>query len=208
MGLNSNSKGQFVLILYEAKVIQRNLFTLCFANNGGYFSTGGINTLYHDPNDTIAYVPLIRSRSFYVLQWKSLSVYGLQEDQSTIFEQTTALNMEGFIDSGTTLSYFPYKIYNSFLENFKTFCSLPGKCISKSTYTSIDKSYCFIFNDDDDDDNSYLKFLYSFPTLNFKFSNEVGYVWYPKNYLYKDYDDSKGNGYCIGVICIINLLYN
>lgn len=187
--------------MHQAEVINKNLFTLCFANNGGYFSTGGINSLYHNPNETIAYVPTLPGENYYTLKFKSLSISGnIKSETNNLIMQ---ISKTGFIDSGTTLSYFPGTMYNEFINNFKNFCTNKNKCLNKSTFDSQDSSYCFEIPDN----LSYSEFLESYPIITFNFDeSNYNYKWLPKNYFYLSSDNNGKTAYCIGVICIFLLI--
>jgi len=53
--------------------------------------------------------------------------------------------MEGFIDSGTTLSYFPKNIYQLFIASINKYCEKPSKCLRRDkSFIGWDKSQCFL----------------------------------------------------------------
>jgi hypothetical protein len=47
MGLNNN-KGSFISVLNELKIVNNNLFSLCFGLEGGYMSLREIDKTYHN----------------------------------------------------------------------------------------------------------------------------------------------------------------
>jgi hypothetical protein len=71
MGLN-NDKGSFINVLYNLKIVNRNLFSLCFGLEGGYMSLGEIDKTYHK-SKKINYVPFLSSNNYY-----SINVLGIK----------------------------------------------------------------------------------------------------------------------------------
>jgi len=62
MGMNNNTKS-FVSLLYNLKVINQNVYTLCFGLRGGYMSLGEVDPTFHK-SQTIEYAPLLDSNIF------------------------------------------------------------------------------------------------------------------------------------------------
>ncbi len=114
------------------------------------------------------------------MKFKYLTIFD-KNNNNSFYEDTQDIKIEGFIDSGTTLSYFPKNVYTTFLENFKKFCRLEGKCLSLSQFTNLDNSWCF----EKDKETDISDFWSSFPTIVFTFSNDQTYIWFPRNYFYE-----------------------
>ena len=117
MGLNNSGKS-FVSLMYKYKVINKELFTICLGQKDGYFSIGEIDTKYHKTN--ISYVPLVWGHTNFYFKIKNLEV------ANTIISTD---NYNIFIDSGTTITYFPNAIHNNIMKIFKSHCEKNGnKC--------------------------------------------------------------------------------
>ena len=50
------------------------VFSLCYAEDGGYMSLGGYNTKFHDPNDEIKYIPYTTPNEQYRINLFKISV--------------------------------------------------------------------------------------------------------------------------------------
>jgi hypothetical protein len=72
MGMSYNPKS-FAGLLYNLKIINSNVFTLCFGLRGGYMSLGEVDTTFHK-SENIEYVPLLNSTSYYLIKVNSLKV--------------------------------------------------------------------------------------------------------------------------------------
>jgi len=104
--------------------------------------------------------------------------------------------MEGFIDSGTTLSYFPKNIYQLFIASINKYCEKPSKCLRRDkSFIGWDKSQCFLKLPETEMSD----FYDSFPLIIFQFGNKGTYTWFPRNYFYQS-QEKPGASYCIGVI--------
>jgi hypothetical protein len=170
-------------MLYEKKVIPQNIFSLCFAANGGYFSVGGVNTTLH--SGVIHYIPFYET-NFYRVKLKDI----------TVNFRDFHLNHREFytiIDSGSTISYFPRNMYSEIEKQINIFCSQIDKCLGDSYPT--ENGLCFKRKET----ISFEKFLKSLPEIHFTFENNIKYTWKPKNYLYTT-TDSNSNEFCIGLI--------
>ena len=171
MGIN-NSPKSFINLLYNLKVINRNLFSLCFGLRGGYMSLGEIDTTFHK-SDEIQYVPLLTSRVYYLVKLTSVTVGNLTK--------TNALKTPWIakIDTGNTISYFPSIIFKSIIKQFKKYCSsIGGKC-GNFTYDH-NLGYCASFPDRE----SLFNVIYHYwPNITLNFG-DAEYVWRPINYYY------------------------
>ena len=103
LGLN-NHDISFISLQYNNKIISKNLFSICFGENDGYFSIGEIDTKYHKTK--IEYIPFRAERNNYYISLTKIKI-----GDSIIFN-----NYGGFIESGTTLTYFPKSLFNSIIS--------------------------------------------------------------------------------------------
>lgn len=165
-------------------MIPHTVFSLCFAPNGGYFAVGGVNNTFHTEPE-IKYIPFYAS-NLYKVKLGSISLNNNEVEISN--------NYYTVIDSGTTISYFPRRLYNDLERYINQFCSQINRCLGDS-YTS-DIGFCFKVKDN----ISTAQFVESMPTLYFTFESKVQVPWKPENYLYNSTDS--GNDarltYCMG----------
>ena len=117
MGLNNNDKS-FVTMLYKLNITQKNIFSLCLAHEGGYFSIGKITTSHHFSKN-ISYVDLLN---------KNMGNYYIKLDYIKIGNKTIEYNGKAFIDSGTTISYFPNNNFDKIMKSFLEVCAINKKC--------------------------------------------------------------------------------
>ena len=144
MGLN-NGKGSFIDVLYNLKVVDRNLFSLCLGLDGGYMSLGEIDKTYHK-SKVIKHVPLLNQTNLY-----TFNVFGISVGSNKVEK----IKLSAIIDTSTSFTYFPkdlYKLlYNQFIGKCTTnkgknkcgnfqYDSQLGYCVSFNNKNSFDKS--------------------------------------------------------------------
>ena len=183
MGVNNNDKS-FIGLLYKLKIINRDMFSLCFGLRGGYMSLGEIDTAYHK-NEKIDYVPLLTSDISYLIQVKGISV---GDNNNTIFSKSDAI-----IDTGNTISYFPSYIYKSLIKQFKNACkNETGKC--GHFKFEHEYGYCSSF----DDRESLFKAIYEhWPNITLHLNKKKKYIWKSINYYYYYFKDGQRKA-CLG----------
>jgi len=180
MGLN-NDKKSFVSLMYDMKIIKRNLFSLCFDEYGGYFSLGEIDSKYH-LNSTINYVDLKPKSNLYELDIKNIIV-----DNTVIKNKYTAI-----IDSSSTISYFPKDVFNLMITGFFSSCAdLEGKC--GDIVRSEGYGVCADFKKEKDLNYA---IYFSWPSININFNN-YSLVWKPINY-YMNFTSRNKIRACLG----------
>ena len=184
MGLN-NEDNSFISLLYNLKIIDKNLFSLCLGSERGYMSLGEIDTTYHF-SKTINYIPLVNSSQFYTFYLNGILV-GYNKD-------SLITKIKGYIDTTREYTVLPKDTYKLLIKEFEDFCSSKkgkNKC-GKMAYEK-DLGYCADFSNKD----YLLKVVKEYwPNITIQFNN-FNYVWKPINY-YHYY--SKGNiiKACIG----------
>ena len=180
MGLN-NSGRSFVSILKKNNVISHDIFSICFGQNDGYFSIGEIDTKYHKTK--IAYVPIVNGfGNFYI------SLGNMKDGDGII----STSDYNGFIDSGTTITYFPTEIYNSIIKEFKSYCKKSGELCGKFQDISH-LGYCGIFKTRQERQNALDNY---WPNITF-FLEGYDYILTPNDY-YFEYTDNGKVGACLG----------
>ena len=108
MGL-ANNNYNFVEILYKLGAIKRNVFSICYSQLGGIFTIGEINDKIH--NENITYLPMITDRQKYF----GLDIKSIYVNDIKLKNFTPGVN-NIFIDSGTTISYFPSSICDEIIN--------------------------------------------------------------------------------------------
>ena len=171
MGM-SNSPKSFISILYNLKVINANVFTLCFGLRGGYMSLGEIEKTFHRSED-IEYVPLLSSDIYYLVKLTGVKV-GSDKAPNSLKTPVIAT-----VDTGNSISYFPSIIFKNITKQFKNYCmETEGKC-GNFTYDE-DMGYCATFPDRE----SLFKAIFQYwPNITLNFG-ESEYIWKPINYYY------------------------
>ena len=175
MGL-SNNDNSFVSIMYKLGIIQKNIFSLCFEHEGGYFSIGKIYDEYHyDKN--IKYVNLVHKNfGNYVIKFKYLKIGEKQVD----------FNGRAVIDSGTTISYFPPLKFQEIMKIILEKCDKSKKCGNLRKIENF--GYCTEVKDEDE---MYEIITKGWGNITLKFDDYV-FNWTPQNYYYiyrpKKYD--------------------
>ena len=182
MGMNNNPKS-FISLLYNLKIVNRNLFSLCFGLRGGYMSLGEIDKTHHK-SEEIEYVPLLSSNVYYLIKLNSLKV-GPEENAL----KTPVI---ASIDTGNSISYFPSIIYKQLTNQFKKYCDKQkGKC-GNFTYDH-DLGYCASFPERE----PLFKAIYEvWPNITLQFG-ESEYIWKPINYYYYQFSIDQRKA-CLG----------
>ena len=183
MGMSNNPKS-FISLLYNLKVINSNIFTLCFGLRGGYMSLGEVDNTFHK-SEIIEYTPLLTSNVLYLVRLNSLKV----ADSPVSAIKTTVI---ASIDTGNSISYFPSIIFKNITEQFRKYClKKEGKC-GNFTYNH-DLGYCADFHDR----LTLFKAIYSvWPNITLHFG-ESEYIWKPINYYYYHFSGTQRKA-CLG----------
>ena len=170
MGIN-NKKRSFVSLLYNLKIINKNIFSLCFGKDGGYMSIGEIITKYHF-SKFITYVPLLNSTNYLI------KIIGIKVGKREALESRMVAN----IDTGETYSYLPTKIFFNFIRNFDNACadSKGFKLCGKFTLDPK-MGYCAYYENNQTLFRTIRKY---WPEINLILDKNIEYIWKP-NKLYK-----------------------
>ena len=168
LGLNNNNKS-FISLLYNNNIISKNIFSICFGQDDGYFSIGEIDTTYHKSN--IEYVPLINNRH-------NRHNYYINLTKIQIGDEIINNDYEVSLNSGTTLTSFPYSIYNSIINKFNIFCE-KKECGNFKNRTYF--GYCGVFISNEEKEKAINEY---WPNITLHFE-EVKYVLTPKDYYFE-----------------------
>ena len=184
MGINYNDKS-FINLLYKLKIINQNVFSLCFSLRGGYMSLGEIDKTYHK-SKKINYVPLLSSEVSYLINVNGIIIGDNKESINN-------KNIIASIDTGNTISYFPSSIYKLLIKNFKKYCkNKDGKC--GNFENDPDLGFCAAFENRE----SLFKAVYEYwPNITLELDKDLQYIWKPINYYYYNLNKSTRKA-CLG----------
>lgn len=170
----------FINHLLKNSLINQKIFSLCLGNNGGSFTLGGINNTLHSRDNQIEYINY-KSDDLYKIYLLNIFVGSVEFQINT--------NVYAGLDTGTTNSYFPRLIFESFFIKLKELCSSPNYCLGD--ILKVNEEICF-----------YLKngvsqeiFYKSMPIFIFNFQN-INYEWMPSSYLFNKVEN---NEYCLNI---------
>ena len=181
MGLDNRGKS-FVSLLFKNKVISKDLFSICLGDNDGYFSLGEIDTDYHKTN--ISYVPILSGYNKFRIKLHYMKVG----------EQT--INTYGYdlqIDSGTSFSYFPIRVYDNIKKYFFSYLENKGYNCGKFQIFD-DLGICEMFNSTIER-NKAIKYYWPNISLNLE---GYDYILFPENY-FVEFNFNGQIGACLGL---------
>ena len=178
MGL-SNSNINFVSLLKDNGIIKNNIFSLCLAQNGGYFSIDEIQYKYH-LSSKINYFKIPNSE-----------FYDLEISNITILNEVITVNTKAIIDSGTTYTYFPSFYGNKITNKINEICNNEknkNKCGKYKELSNYGSCYSF---------NNKKEIIYAldniFPNITFIINGNIKYIWRPYDYYF-----NISNTICLG----------
>jgi hypothetical protein len=183
MGLD-NERNSFISLLYSLKIIDKNLFSLCFGSEGGYMSLGEIDTTYHS-SKKIDYIPLIDSPIYYSFYLNGIYVGNNKKSLST--------KLEAYIDTTRALTSLPKAYYKSLIKEFDNFCT-PKKGKNKCGEMEYVENYGYCA--DFYNRKSLLNAIEYWPSISLRFK-DFNYIWRPIDYYYS-YNKGKVIKACIG----------
>ena len=185
MGLNNN-EFNFVEILYKLGRIEKNIFSLCFAQLGGVFTLGEINYKFHKSN--ITYIPIRSEKNkYYKIQINSIFI----NDEK--LENYSSEENNFLLDSGATISYFNNKIFDEILNKMLEKCNSYKNGICGSYKLNSILGHCFYFNNTYELNEAIQKY---WPIIHFNIEG-YDYKWLPENY-YFNISNKNITGACMG----------
>ena len=185
MGL-ANNENNFINVLNKVGVIENNIFGLCLAQIGGYFSISEINTTFH--KEEITYLKMEKNSFFYSLNMNKIFI------NDKIISKYQKSKYTLIIDSGTTLSYFPEEIFKEILENIKSICnSFENKNGCGNYEYDKDFGLCFSFESNEKMEKAIYQY---WPNISF-ILEDYQYKWTPDEYFFNATNKMKIIG-CMG----------
>ena len=186
LGLANNEKS-FVSVMYSKNYIRNNLFTLCFSDEGGYFSIGEIDRKYYLEN-IIRYVNLLTDENLY-----KIHILGLKIGNNNINE-----NYRAIIDTSSTISYFPKSLVHMIMKGFSEECAEKNNECGEIKWVE-GYGICAEFKNEKEKKNA---IKYAWPLIKIQLF-EFEYIWEPSNY-YMDYSPNNRTRACVGIENINN----
>ena len=185
MGL-ANNENNIISVFYKIGVIENNIFGLCLAQMGGYFSIGDINTTFH--REEITYLKMEKNSFFYSLNMNNIYI------NNRLITKYNQNRYTLIIDSGTTISYFPEEIFNEMVDKIKTICNSFENKNGCGKY-EYDKDFgpCFSFESVEKLDDAIYQY---WPNISFILGN-YQYKWTPDEYIFNITNKMKVMG-CMG----------
>ena len=170
MGLN-NDRGSFSSVLYNLKIINSNIFSLCFGLEGGYMSLGEIDTTYH-ASKKIDYIPLLNSTNYLI------NINGIQIGKN----KRTSINVIGNIDTSCPFTYLPKSIYRTVVREFDQYC-IDKKGNNRCGKFVVEEKigYCASF---EDRETLFKTVSEYWPVITIELGKNIEYTWQPINYYY------------------------
>ena len=189
MGLQNTEKS-FPSVLHRLGIIENNVFSLCFGQEGGFFAIGELIFDAHLSNN-ISYMNL-QNDKFYLVDLYNVEING----KIVNINERGRINYNAIIDSGTTISYFPSSIANEMVNIIKEICNKEenkNKCGNNTRDRELGD--CYSFNNKT---NMFYAIDNIFPNITFVFQDNNSFVWEPRNY----YFDNSGYypGFCLGFV--------
>ena len=186
MGL-ANSEYNFISTMNKVGLLENNIFGLCLAQIGGYFSMGEINNTFH--KEKINYIKMERSSMFYSITMNNIYI---NDKKLNSYKKS---KYQTIIDSGTTISYFPNEVYNEILETINNICNSyeNGNACGKYDYDK-DLGPCFIFDDLEKMNKGVFNY---WPNFSFILGNNYNFRWTPRQYFFNISNKKRLKG-CMG----------
>jgi hypothetical protein len=89
-------------VMHDKGIIEKRMFSLCMGKNGGYLQLGGFDSTGH--LEPVQWTNLKQSQNYLV------TLHGLSMNDH--FIEGSEVYTEGFIDSGTTFTYLPTRLFS------------------------------------------------------------------------------------------------
>lgn len=167
-------------VMYEQKIIEKRMFSMCLGKDGGYIQIGGYDGTAH--LEDVKWMKTLYKNNDYKVPLRGITM------NNHVMKGTDSQRI-AFIDSGTTFTYINTANYNAIKLHFEWFCSLDPENHCKGKINFTKKGYlCFSYSEKEFPDGPY-DFFRSFPILKFQIGTaEENYdlEWYPSEYLYRE----------------------
>jgi len=104
-----------------------SFFSICLGLDNGYLRIEENNEIHLEPKPL--FIPFHPEGGYY-----RINLAKIEDENGSLDVDEKALNhgLGAFFDSGTTLTYFNFKIYQAIMQSFQDFCQNPMKCGGKN----------------------------------------------------------------------------
>lgn len=158
-------------VMYDAHLIEKKMFSLCLGKDGGYFQIGGYDSTNH-LSQNVQWVPFLTesygSVPAYRVEMKGFVMNGHQMAGTHIFDRAV-------MDSGTTFTYVPAKLFKIISDHFDWFCLIDSKnhCKGKRIHNGQGEQNSICFNYDESKyPNGPKDYFVSYPMLGMQVPTE------------------------------------
>mmetsp|Transcript_8348 Transcript_8348/g.16533 ORF Transcript_8348/g.16533 Transcript_8348/m.16533 type:complete len:455 (+) Transcript_8348:3435-4799(+) len=192
MGLaHADRSGKSIIdSMYEAGEIVDDLFSICFANRGGFMTLGGYNTTAHlEPAKWID----MQDGNFYAIHFKEVYV-GSTRVPTVESDFGHSYGTGTIVDSGTTFVYLSTPVYEKMWRALEEYCLEDSHCRGDRRAVSYEPKQCFWL--DPQEFNSTSPFFDTFPVISLDLGGEL-MNWQPEHYLF-DWPEFPGY-FCLGI---------
>ena len=171
-------------VMYREHLIEERVFSLCLGTNGGYLQIAGFNGAGHLYADGVKWTQM-REDTYYRVTLKGMSM-------NDHYMEGTDRYFDGFVDSGTTISYFPHEMFNTLKTHFRDwFCPANSfNCAGDFQQVNVAGApeICFSYTESFFPEGP-LKYFATFPILKFRMTDihgeDFNFEWFPSEYLYR-----------------------
>ena len=192
MGVNNDKRRTIVDSLRDHHGLKEDVFSLCLSYKGGAFVLGGYNASLHvDPKASVAWEPFLTTSNFFEVKMTDIRVGGVSIGLDTVSLNGGSSGGGWIVDSGTTFTWVPSRVFGKMQRQYESTCSGQGHCEGAVTYADRDAMWCYritpTVNKTEDD------LLKTFPSIKVQLQR-VTLVIPPQQYFFSQ-DDSL----CIGI---------
>ena len=107
-----NDDSNFVSLAYKNNRLLSDVFSICLGQKDGYFSMGKIDSQFHKSN-FIQYINLIKNEEEYLFQIKTFKINEVEINNFYLAK----------IDSSSTSTYIPKRIYTQIVPGIISYCN-------------------------------------------------------------------------------------
>ena len=171
---NKPNNTNIINLMKKQGLIENNIFSICLGLDGGQFNIENWNSNFHEENEEKKILDL---KNYDWSDFIKIPIDSLFVDDLIVLFDFSVYKFDSFshafLDTGTTMTYFPVNLFSEIEKNFEAFCGKNSEnCDSHDTMEN-----CY-----NNSNSSKSEILKSFPILKFKIENNM-FEWLPKNYL-------------------------
>ena len=172
---NDPKNANIVNLMKTQGLTQDNIYSICLGLDGGSFNINDWNSEFHITNEKKIILDLKNYdwSNFIQIPIDNIFIGGEQVNYDFSVYKFSSFS-HAFLDTGTTMTYFPQNLYLKIQNNFDNFCKKENEnCFSSSFENCYSKSFL---------SKSDSEIIKTFPILKFEIENYL-FEWLPENYL-------------------------